>query len=90
MIDRNAEILRNKIEVLERRKAELLRQIADKQAEVDRMQALFSPGSAGGGAAGAGRRDRDRHGQTGPVSTGFKYGLVVSLVIGIIFVVFAK
>lgn len=103
MIDRNAEILRNKLEVLERRKAQLLSEIADKQAEVanlsttfagtarsTRIQALVAQAPPGEGAPGVRSRERDRPGQVGPVSTGFKYGLIISLVIGIILVIFAK
>jgi hypothetical protein len=102
MIDRNAEILRNKVEVLQRRKAELLRELADKEAHVaslspvfdeaaraGRRQAMFPAAPARGVEVGARRGELDRRAQSGPGS-GFNYGLIVSLSIGILFVIFAK
>ena len=101
MIDRNSEILRNKLEVLDRRKAELLREIANREAELASLSATF------GEVGGAGRirailvppspdgpqlasQRRHRRGELGTLRTGFKYGLIASLIIGIILVFFAK
>ena len=101
MIDRNSEILRNKLEVLERRKAELLREIANRETQLTSVSATF--GEVGGAgrirailvpASPDGRqlasRRRHRGGEIGTLRTGFKYGLIASLIVGIILVFFAK
>jgi len=99
MIDRNADIARNKVEILERRKAELLRDIAEHEARLtdlsgefdravkaDRLRAIFSPPAPQGGPADDQRREREDRIEKQELRTSFAIGLSISLVVGLLLV----
>jgi hypothetical protein len=97
MIDRNAEIQRNKMEVLTRRKDELLREIAaaeaqlagltveyDREVKFRRLEAIFVPTSTDSRTEN--ERGGERRIRRGEFRVGFVAGLSFSLVIGILVV----